>query len=342
MRKQILVLLSSLVAASLICGFAEGESKRFVKEVIWRLGGKRYVSITRIDDSGVPVQHYSFAGPQRNPLFVAGQALSHLRRYERTGDEKDRQIAFNCVNWLVENAVQRGSYAIYEHAFAVPLYGLPPGWRSALSQGFALLAILRAYEMTGEDRYLVLSKRVLNAFSVEIADGGITDKTESRGWWYEEYASERVEPPRVLNGMISALFALQEYYESTGDERAKYLFDQGVLALVDALPGYDKGGYSYYDREGHLSGGEYHKMHISQLDSLYKLTGVEVFRAYSQRWRTYYRLPIALQLILNPEFKRFVVFSGVFLLALLGFEAIIVLPFAWERRHRSHRRDNGT
>lgn len=320
MKRHLLLFLLALVLSSLICSYREVQSKAFVKGVIWTFGGKRFVSVERTDEQGVPIMHYSFAGPQRNPLFIARRAIAHMEKYERTRNEKDRVAFTHCVDWLLENLT--GDPAIYRYGYGFPNYRLPPKWRCGLAQGVSLVALERAARLTGDVRYLDLSRRVLNSFLVEIPNGGFTLKSPDSGWWYEEYASEAVEPPKVLNGMIGAVFSLHEYHKSTGSDLARYLFDQGVLALRTELPKYDRNGYSLYDQLGNPSGA-YHTMHIAQLDSLYRITRIELFRDYADRWSEYYRRPFVLQLIVNPEFKRSVMFLGVFLTAFVGLEIAV-------------------
>lgn len=156
-----------------------------------------------------------------------------------------------------------------------------------MAQGQAIQALKRAYDVSRDQKYLDTANALLNSFFVEVKEGGVTYKTERDGWWYEEYASNgRVKESRVLNGMMYAMLGIYEYYEFTGHEDAKYLFDQGVFALKKNLPRYDANGYSYYDILEGLAL-QYHNVHIELLERLYHITKEEHFREYHDRWQSY-------------------------------------------------------
>lgn len=81
-----------------------------------------------------------------------------------------------------------------------------------MANGKALEALAKAANIIGDRKYLDSAKKLLNAFLVDVRNGGLTYKTANDGWWYEEVAaySEQKEP-RVLNGFM---FALLNIYSS--------------------------------------------------------------------------------------------------------------------------------
>ena len=103
--------------------------------------------------------------------------------------------------------------------------------------------------------------------------------------WYEEYAHEGRAESKVLNGMIITVLGIHEYYKITQDPHAKYLYDQGIVALDRNLPKFDDFGYSYYDILGKPASDSYHKAHIYLLEKLYSITPLEIFKAFSDRWK---------------------------------------------------------
>ena len=125
-----------------------------------------------------------------------------------------------------------------------------------MAQGLGVQVLILAYNLTGEKRYLESAKKALNAFYVEVSNGGVIIK-EGDGWWYEEYADEEGKMPRVLNGMIYALLGIWEYYKITGDENAKYLFDRGITSLKNHLHEYDANCWTFYDALGNLASKKY-------------------------------------------------------------------------------------
>jgi hypothetical protein len=64
---------------------------------------------------------------------------------------------------------------------------------------------------------------------------------------------------------------------------------------VRKLPQYDVGWWSKYSLYPHrlpdLAKPFYHRLHVTQLDVLYRLTGIDEFRARAARWRSFDRAP---------------------------------------------------
>jgi uncharacterized protein YyaL (SSP411 family) len=50
-----------------------------------------------------------------------------------------------------------------------------------MAQGRALQALIKAHEVTGQNKYLDSAKMLLNSFFVELKDGGVTYKTPTDG-----------------------------------------------------------------------------------------------------------------------------------------------------------------
>jgi heparosan-N-sulfate-glucuronate 5-epimerase len=147
---------------------------------------------------------------------------------------------------------------------------MEPPWRSALVQGKAVEALVKAHELTGNQTYLDAAKSLLNSFFVEAKVGGVRYKTPNDGWWYEEYPNEKdnASQPKILNGMISSVLDNHEYYRYTNDASMKFLFDQGLLALTNTLSLYDNNGWSYYDIHKKPANPGYPLIRIRLLDAL--------------------------------------------------------------------------
>src|SRR5207247_187919 len=192
----------------------------------------------------------------------------------------------NIANWLVTNAKHHGDYAILEYEFPFS-YNMTAPWRSAMAQGFALNGLLDAYQVTQNYTYFDTAKLLLNSFYVDVKDGGVTEKSTDYGWWYELFADEGGQNPRVLNGMMFTVLELHEYYTHTRDSRAKFLYDQVILYLKNNLATYDGNGYTYYDSLKTIATHFYHKIHVDLLDKLYNLTSDPLFKKYRDKWKLY-------------------------------------------------------
>jgi hypothetical protein len=244
------------------------------------------------DNHSIPIVDYGYIdnlyiGLQRNPITVAQTVLRYYEAFKRTGNENALHVLINNSNWLAENAVNHGNYSIFEYKFPYPIYGMKPIWRSGMAQGQGVQALIKAFQITGENKYLEAAKKLLNSFFVEVKNGGVTYKNPKQGWWYEEYASTTGNQSRVLNGMIYTVLGIYDYYNLTHDSVAKFLFDQGVLALKNNLRYYDNNGYSYYDILGKVSPRLYHLTHIGLLQKLYNVAKDPTFKFYLDRWKNH-------------------------------------------------------
>jgi heparosan-N-sulfate-glucuronate 5-epimerase len=255
----------------------------------------RFSDSLLFDKKGVPYYNYSYAGHnsiglQGSPHAVSNHALTLYKQYLRTSNETAKGYFINNVDWLVNTNMLKnnGSFLTYEFSFPWRngAYTIEPPWRNGMVNGEALSPLVKAYQLTGNKTYLDTAKRILNSFYIKVQDGGVTYKTPTSGWWYEEYASRNsTKEPRVLNGMIYAILGINEYYKDTNDTSARYLFDQGVLALKNDLPKYDYNGTSYYDRLGFAANPFYQSLHVYQLGKLYILTHDPIFKFYHDKWK---------------------------------------------------------
>lgn len=239
------------------------------------------------DSNGIPFVYYgNTTGYQRNPVTTSEALSYYCGTFIQTDNVTQLQYLKNNANWLVDNARQYGNYSLLEYNFPYR-YNLSPPWHSALAQGLAIQALTKAYKITNNDTYLDATALLLNSFYVDVKDGGITEKTNNSGWWYEEYAGNGSENPRVLNGMMLDLLALHDYNNSTGSKQANYLFNQGVLALKNNIDTYDNNGSSYYDSLKFPATPFYQKLHVDLLDKLYKITGEPILKKYHDKWKSY-------------------------------------------------------
>jgi hypothetical protein len=247
----------------------------------------------KMDASGVPVVDFGFKqgefiGEQVNPLAVAAAGRQHLLEYERTGDAAALDKAENCLTWLEEAAVWNGAAAVWEYWYPTSYIAELP-YYSALAQANIMRTLVLGEQVMGLGRYRALIDGIIVSLNTAIVDGGCMEPVgDDEGKWFAELASPyRSQPPYILNGHMEVLLRLHEYWESSGDGRARDLFDAGVLALKGLLPQYDAGRWSYYDLEGNWAY-DYHYTHIDELRQLYVLTSEPTFAEYAVRWESYF------------------------------------------------------
>lgn len=244
-------------------------------------------------DSDIPLTYYGKIdgveiGYQIAPHNVAMKSLEAFYKYHDTGEESYKRRGLYLADWLLANAIYKGggTFVVWEYNYPWPPYNLKSGWTGSLNQATIIKALSFAYLYSKDLKYIEMINKSLNAFEVDVKNGGLRITREDEGIdyvWYPEYAKEN--PPYVLNGFITVLIRLREYYLITTDKKAEKLYLEGLESLVHYLPDYDAGEKkSYYDALGNIANNHYHEMHVAQLCSLYEYTKNPVFKEYKEKW----------------------------------------------------------
>lgn len=244
-----------------------------------------------LDENGIAFYDYKsfkgeYIGKQRNPVIIYRVANEFYNDFLENGNETSKKFFMNAVNWLNENTIKHENYSIFELSYKHVNYQLPIGWHDAMGQGRIINLMLKAHNLTNDQKYLNEAKLLSNAYFIDISDGGLTYKTKNNGWWYEHFAHKEGLHPRVLNGMMFTLLDLYSLYEYTNDTDVKFLFDQGIIALKNDLPIYDFFGYTYYDSLKGSTNYNYQKIHVEQTKLLYEITGEKIFLEYHNKWKS--------------------------------------------------------
>ena len=248
------------------------------------------ISKYEVIEAQIPVTYYGtvdgvYLGYQIAPHNVALKARESFYSYRKTRNESELKYALFLTEYLISTATlqKNGSFIIWQYSFEWPPYNISREWTGSLAQAGSLKVFLLAYQATGDKRYLEFAEKALAAFEVEVSQEGLLVLRNNNFYWYPEYAIE--SPPFVLNGFITTLLWIKEYHDTTGNMAAKKLYDEGMQSLIHYLPDYDMGNWSYYDALGHRASEHYHRMHVEQMLSLYKLTGERIFLEYHERWK---------------------------------------------------------
>src|SRR5258706_180426 len=138
------------------------------------------------DAAGVPYQ-VNPAG--YHPATIAHHALAHWNRYLATGAGTHREALLAQANWLVEHQVRIGE-AAGGWPTSLPHPDVPTRgpWLSASTQGSAISVLLRAYQLTREEVFLVAAQRAVRTFEQDILDGGVSAPVGENGVFFEEVA----------------------------------------------------------------------------------------------------------------------------------------------------------
>jgi len=244
------------------------------------------------DENGVLTVDYH--GVQRkvyNPLTVASGGLSYYADYVKGIDKEQSKNKFiSSGDWLVKNANNKGEYSLWEYEYPWRFYGwISPPYSSALAQAKGLQVLTLAYELTGNEKYLDVAKKIIRSFLVDYDEGGFVtyEGIGNNSLFLHILAKPNFQKTYVLNGHTQSLLSIWSYYEKTKDPVAKIIFDKGINYLKENLAKYDTGYWSYYDLMENWTMRDYQKGQVQQLKSLYQISKEPILKNYADRFEKY-------------------------------------------------------
>lgn len=238
-----------------------------------------------LDEGGVAVTRYGAQGLFYNATTTAQYTIAlHGAILAGAGDRTERLRVQ--LDSLIEHQQHDGSYAgCWMMSHDNPKYPwLVAPWTSALASGNAISALLRGWELLGDERYRRAAE--LGYMGMHEPATKLTLQT-SEQLWYEEYPAQ--EPLHVLNGHVYALLGVLDYARVTADVEAERRWQRGAATLLNHLERFDLGFWSCYDlRFREPVSLHYQKnIHVPQLQILAALTGEARFSEMAQRWQGY-------------------------------------------------------
>jgi heparosan-N-sulfate-glucuronate 5-epimerase len=244
------------------------------------------------DDDGIPMLDYKgVIGPQYNPIAIAQYGLGNFNLYRKNDSVSNLNKAVKAADWLCENLENNDKgIPVWMHKFDFEYFRtLKNPWYSGLAQGQGISLLVRVYGLTGQKKYIEASEQALKALVTTIKDGGTLFIDDSGCRWIEEYITEPVT--HIVNGFMWAIWGVYDLWKATGNVKAKELWNEGVKTLGDNIHRFDAGYWSMYDLAPlsmkNPASAFYHKLHIVQLEIMWKLTGIEVFDAMRLKWKNY-------------------------------------------------------
>jgi len=158
---------------------------------------------------------------------------------------------------------------------------------SSLPQAQVVSVFIRAFLLTEHPRWKSLAVRALpTLLSAQTSE--LVRETEY-GPVLEEGPSE--PPSHILNGWIYALWGLWEASVALGHEGAADMFEASIACLCEMLSSYDVGWWTRYSLYPHLipdlAKPFYHRLHVHQVEILYRLFGQSEFGDAAYRWSAY-------------------------------------------------------
>ena len=267
----------------------------FLFEEIRLSKGKDQKLISKFDKDGIPINKTYIDVKEKEfvyfPISIGQMGLAIFHTYLKTNSEKDKNRFLQFVEWFYKNAqVTNKLGALWLTDVPLPQYRNTGPWQSAFAQGRGISILLRGYQLTDNKKYAELAEKALIPFTKPVSEGGVTSYTKW-GPFYEEYTAE--VPTLVLNGMIFSLCGIYDFVRVFPENKlARKIFDDGIQTFINILPEYDLGYWSRYN----LCKAEwyplidpatvgYQRLHITQLEMLYKLTNEEVFKEFAEKFR---------------------------------------------------------
>jgi heparosan-N-sulfate-glucuronate 5-epimerase len=240
------------------------------------------------DGKGVPMHPGQDGRLRYFPTFVGWYALSCYAKVE-AGDRSMIEPFAAQIEWLEKNAedhklgIETASVWYFDFDWKESNAVLNRPWISALGQGAAISALVRASELKIGNEPLRLAEKAATVFFRDAKDGGVAFSED--GFTYlEEYPSRPYS--KVLDGFIFAVLAVYDLWKATGKRRYRELFRRCVRTLDHNIQAWDyRHSWSLYGIHGLLCDDDYNKLNSSLLKVMHRLTGRKAFRRYHLAWR---------------------------------------------------------
>lgn len=257
-------------------------------------GNIEFTKGLQFDENGIPLIKIRDLGPQYYPVTISLYGLESISKYYTNKDKKFYSSFMNVCEYLIKTQVADGCwYVNYDYHYGVREAGVCKApWVSALSQGWGISCLVRAFYLTGESKYLNSALNGLKPFTKDVTEGGVQRKVFNQYIMYQEYPTET--PTHILNGFMFSLLGIYDLYKATNDNHVKALFDTGVDTLINTVSMYDLGNVSSYDLTHIIIPGNaskfhygYHLTHVKELSALNSILNNDILSKVMKRWLSY-------------------------------------------------------
>ena len=245
---------------------------------------KEIVENYSFDENGIPFTIYpGTTGRQYNPVSIAQYALGLWEIFLFNSEKKHLTMFLKISDWFVDNQVDGG----WQYHYHDVVSNLKSGWISAMAQGQGISVLIRAFQISGNKKYLDYAKLALMPLEKTIQDGGVVYEFDDQNWWFEEYPSPQ-NPGHVFNGHLYCLFGIWDFYRITKDEKSLELFNKGVNAITSQISQYDTGYWALYDQKfKDLINASYLDLQIRQLEVIVSIKEESILTNYIFQWKNY-------------------------------------------------------
>lgn len=239
---------------------------------------------SKFDEAGIPHRIHEGNIEYKISSIIQYGLMCYDLLKKNQDKPKNEENFFKIINWLEERKEHLNKAAIWRN-IDNHQYNLKPGWISGMYQGQALSLYLRAYQLTGNEKYLKTAEGIFKSFNINFEDGGFKRIDKDKNIWFEEYPTK--EPSFVLNGFIYSIFGLLDFYRVTQNEKAKKLWVASIKTISENLSKYDVWYWSIYDQKKQQLVSYYYQknVHVPLMEILFELTQNEIFDKYAKKWK---------------------------------------------------------
>lgn len=233
-----------------------------------------------LDDNGIPVIQLQDGSVHHFPTTIIQKALGHYDRFLLQQDPWHSAEFLRLCDWLAGAQDGKGGWQVGR------VLSLQPGLHySAMPQGEAVSALVRAWKYTQDARYREAAVKAYDLMLTPLEQGGTASVGRDGALYLEECPGYGKNT--ILNGWIFALFGIHDMHLATGEGRYREAFDRSLRTLCASLKGFDSGRWSYYDERRRLASPFYHQLHICQLSALYQVSRDTTVLHYMETWQKY-------------------------------------------------------
>lgn len=227
------------------------------------------------------------------PTTVGQMVLAHRIRYERFKDENDLKTLITNADWFTRSLNEHGCWPFTIDINYSKGKTIKAPFCSAMGQGLAFSALVSAYEVTNDKKYLEVAKAGLPPFNLDHPQSVLS--LLSDGSVFLEELGSKEESIHILNGYIFALIGLYDLSRATQDPFATQLYKDGVETLKKHALSFETGNWSLYsmDPQSNIynhwryASPKYQRLHTIQFQALADLTKEPVFQETYLRHKSY-------------------------------------------------------
>ncbi len=255
--------------------FVPGEIRGYFNDFIHKTEWKGELK------DGIPIMDF---GNKRTYFMinVLQKALGHWDRYLLYKSEKDKKEFIKLCEFSLNVQDEKGGFKIWDD-IGVSEFFISP--YSSICQGHAISCFLRAYIMTGREKFLNAGRKALDVLFLDIKKGGVLRRLNGSIIILEEYPEEKLNG--VLNGWIYAIYGIYEYWIFEKVREVYNFLLENLNSLKRLLPLYDSGFWSFYNLKKEIAPLFYHELHIELLNTFYKIFEEDIFLNFSKKFMSY-------------------------------------------------------